>query len=155
MHLWLRSETKPNEQRACLSPSVCAELIAFGYKITVEECPQRIFSIDEFTAVGCATAPRSSWVNAPKDAYVVGLKELPEADFELVHRHIMFAHVYKNQDGWQKVLSRFTNSLLDLEFLNINNRRVAAFGYYAGFAGCAVGLYIWAWKILHPDRIDC
>jgi saccharopine dehydrogenase (NAD+, L-lysine-forming) len=86
----------------------------------------------------------------------MGLKELPENDdSELPHTHIMFAHCYKNQDGWQDVLSRFNRGnglLLDLEFLMINGRRVAAYGYYAGFAGSAVALHVWAHQILNPGQ---
>lgn len=71
-----------------------------------------------------------SWVkDAPKDAYVLGLKELPEEDFPLEHVHISFAHCYKQQGGWEKVLSRWPRgggTLLDLEFLTDDaGRRVA------------------------------
>ncbi len=44
---------------------------------------------------------------------------------------------YKGQAGWDKVLARYARgggALLDLEFLEKNGRRVAAFGYWAGFA---------------------
>jgi len=62
----------------------------------------------------------------------------------------MFAHCYKNQAGWQQVLSRWPRgggTLLDLEFLtDASGRRVAAFGYHAGFAGAALGLQVWAWQ---------
>ena len=62
----------------------------------------------------------------------------------------MFAHCYKNQAGWEQVLSRWPHgggTLLDLEFLtDANGRRVAAFGYHAGFAGAALGLQVWAWQ---------
>jgi saccharopine dehydrogenase (NAD+, L-lysine forming) len=53
-----------------------------------------------------------------------------------------------NKMDGRKVLSRFQRgggTLLDLEFLvNDKNRRVAAFGYHAGFAGAALGLETWA-----------
>jgi hypothetical protein len=81
-----------------------------------------------------------SWeTDAPKDAYVLGLKELPEKDFPLEHVHISFAHCYKKQAGWEKVLSRWPRgggTLLDLEFLTDEvGRRVAGrthcfFGFY-------------------------
>ena len=62
----------------------------------------------------------------------------------------MFAHCYKNQAGWESVLARWPRgggTLLDLEFLtDANGRRVAAFGYYAGFAGAALALQVWAWQ---------
>ena len=72
----------------------------------------------------------------------------------LKHTHIQFAHCYKQQGGWEKVLSRFPRgggTLLDLEFLtNEKNTRVAAFGYHAGFAGAALALETWAWQLTHP-----
>ena len=62
----------------------------------------------------------------------------------------MFAHCYKNQAGWESVLARWPRgggTLLDIEFLtDANGRRVAAFGYYAGFAGAALALQVWAWQ---------
>lgn len=71
------------------------------------------------------------------------MKELPESTDPLSHTHIQFAHCYKQQAGWSKVLSRFHHgggTLYDLEFLNdTTGRRVAAFGFHAGFAGAAAG----------------
>lgn len=88
----------------------------------------------------------------------MGLKELPEEDFPLEHVHVTFAHCFKQQGGWEKVLSRWSRgkgTLLDLEFLTDDKgRRVAgmnlcswtylielltmcflAFGWSAGYAG--------------------
>ena len=84
---------------------------------------------------------------------------MPETDtFPLSHEHIQFAHCYKDQAGWQDVLKRFINgkgTLYDLEFLeNDQGRRVAAFGFYAGFAGAALGLRDWAFKQTHSDSED-
>ena len=43
-------------------------------------------------------------------------------------------------------------TLYDLEFLeNDQGRRVAAFGFYAGFAGAAIGILDWAFKQTHSD----
>ena len=72
----------------------------------------------------------------------------------LRHTHIQFAHCYKQQDGWAAKLARFDRgggTLYDLEFLqDAAGRRVAAFGYYAGFAGAAIALLAWANQRLHP-----
>jgi len=96
--------------------------------------------------VGATLAPHNSWPTAPLDQVIIGLKELPENDTSpLPHTHIMFAHCYKQQGGWKEVLQRWqdgqpTSMLYDLEFLqDEKGRRVAAFGYHAGFAGAAVG----------------
>lgn len=80
---------------------------------------------------------------APIDVPIIGLKELPESQEPLPHTHIQFAHCYKRQAGWSSVLARFYKgggTLYDLEFLtDATGRRVAAFGYHAGFAGAAAG----------------
>ena len=40
-------------------------------------------------------APSGLWTSAPKEAFIVGLKELPESDDPVTHRHIFYAHAYK------------------------------------------------------------
>lgn len=69
----------------------------------------------------------------------------------LNHTHIQFAHCYKTQSNWSEVLSRFpagSGTLLDLEFLtDEHGRRVAAFGYHAGYAGAALAIMDWSWQL--------
>ena len=83
---------------------------------------------------------------------------------------------YKGQANWDKVLGRYTHgggTLLDLEFLEKNGRRVAAFGYWAGFAyvqytglrpmlqtapltalsGAALALENWAWQLTRAGSL--
>ncbi|GAA5854607.1 hypothetical protein JCM8547_004906 [Rhodosporidiobolus lusitaniae] len=145
-NLWLRCETKEFEHRSALTPQTAKKLLDAGFTITVERDPQRIFDDAEFEAVGCKLVEHNSWPSAPLDQTIIGLKELPpNDDSPLPHAHIMFAHCYKEQGGWIDVISRWeagqpTGMLYDLEFLQEENgRRVAAFGYHAGFAGAAVG----------------
>lgn len=154
--LHLRAETKPLEARAALTPSTTKQLLDAGFKVYVEESSQSTFSSDEYEKVGATIVPEGSWKEAPKDRIIFGLKELPETDtFPLVHEHIQFAHCYKDQAGWKDVLKRFPEgkgTLYDLEFLeNDQGRRVAAFGFYAGFAGAAIGVMDWAFKQTHSD----
>jgi len=154
--LHLRSETKPLEHRSALTPHTAAELIKAGYVVNVERSPERIFDDAEFEAVGCTLVPEGSWPDAPEDHIIIGLKELEEKDFPLKHVHVQFAHCYKQQAGWEKVLARFPRgggTLLDLEFLvDERGRRVAAFGFHAGFAGAALALEAWAWQQSHPEE---
>lgn len=157
--LHLRAETKPLEHRAALTPTTVKQLLSKGFKIYVEESPQSIFKTEEYRKAGAIIVPFGSWITAPRDRIIIGLKEMPEEDkFPLVHEHIQFAHCYKDQAGWQDVLRRFINgngTLYDLEFLEDDNgRRVAAFGFYAGFAGAALGLADWAFKQTHKDNED-
>jgi len=147
-HLWVRAEQRPNEDRTGLTPEGAAQLIAKGIKVTVEESGTRIIPIDGYRKAGCEIAPENSWPDAPRDAVIFGLKELPDDGTPLPHRHIMFGHAFKGQHSGRRLLERFKaggGTLYDLEYLvDEQGRRVAAFGYWAGYAGAAVSLMAWA-----------
>jgi saccharopine dehydrogenase (NAD+, L-lysine-forming) len=136
-----------------VTPTTTKALLDAGYAVKVERSPERIFEDEEFAAVGATLVPEGSWTSAPSDHLIIGLKELPDEVFPLQHTHIQFAHCYKNQSDWDKVLARFpagNGTLLDLEFLQDDTgRRVAAFGYHAGYAGAAVAIMNWAWQLEH------
>ncbi|WNC73224.1 saccharopine dehydrogenase [Thalassotalea psychrophila] len=146
-HIWLRAETKQDEQRNALPPAGAQQLISAGFQVSIEQSQQSIFDNYEYEKIGCNIVSAGSWVDAPKNAIILGLKELPEDSFPIIHQHIYFAHAYKDQLGWQALLNRFkvgNGKLYDLEFLvDENNRRIAAFGYWAGFAGAALSVQAW------------
>ncbi|EBA11220.1 saccharopine dehydrogenase [Roseobacter sp. CCS2] len=146
-HIWVRSEARAHEERVGLTPQGAAKLLAAGYQVTVEESTQRSLPIADYAAAGCDVTPEFSWVDAPDNAIIFGLKELPEDGTPLRHRHIMFGHAYKGQPSGKVLLNRFKaggGTLYDLEYLTEEDgRRVAAFGYWAGYAGAAVSLMCW------------
>ena len=119
-----------------------------GVRVTVEASSVRAIGIDGYRAAGAEVGVENSWPEAPLDAIVFGLKELPEDGTPLRHRHIMFGHAYKGQPAGRELLQRFKaggGTLYDLEYLvGEDGRRVAAFGYWAGYAGAAVALKCWA-----------
>ncbi len=141
-HLWVRAEQRPNEDRVGLTPKGAKALIAAGLRVTVEDSRSRVIPLHGYIDAGATTAPEGSWPDAPRDAIIFGLKELPEDGTPLVHRHIMFGHAYKGQPAGRVLLDRFRaggGTLYDLEYLvDDTGRRVAAFGYWAGYAGAAV-----------------
>ena len=147
-HLWVRAEQRPNEERVGLTPEGAKQLIAKGIRVTVEESSVRAIPIDGYRDAGCEIAPENTWPEAPRDAIIFGLKELPEDGTPLPHKHIMFGHAYKGQHSGVALLKRFKaggGTLYDLEYLvDDTGRRVAAFGYWAGYAGAAVTLKSWA-----------
>ncbi|KAK0204409.1 hypothetical protein DFS33DRAFT_1373248 [Desarmillaria ectypa] len=128
---WLHCENKEFERRAALTPTTSKKLI------------DAVFDDSEYEIVGCKLVDNNTWPSAPVNIPIIGLKELLVSTDPLSHTHIQFSHCYKQQAGWIDVLSRFQRgggALYDLEFLNdANGRRVAAFGYHAGFAGAAAG----------------
>lgn len=131
-----------------VTPEGVATLLNAGIAVTVEASTSRAIPIDGYRDTGADIAPEGSWPGAPSDAVIFGLKELPDDDRPLSHTHIMFGHAYKGQPDGQRLLARFRaggGTLLDLEYLtDAQNRRVAAFGHWAGYAGAAVALKVWA-----------
>jgi len=148
VHLWVRAEQRAHEERVGLTPDGAKALVDAGIRVTVEESHVRAIPIEGYRAAGCEIAAENLWPQAPGDAVIFGLKELPEDGTPLIHRHIMFGHAFKGQPAGRVLLQRFKAGggvLYDLEYLvNEDGRRVAAFGYWAGYAGAAVVLKCWA-----------
>lgn len=149
--LHARAEAKPLEHRSALTPTTAKKLLDAGYPVLVERSPKdpnyaRIFQDEEFEQAGATLIEEGAYKTAPKDRIIIGLKELPEDEFPLEHTFVHFAHCYKQQGGWEKVLARFPRgggTLYDLEFLqDSTGRRVAAFGYHAGFVGAALAIKV-------------
>lgn len=147
-HLWVRAEQRLNEERVGITPEGVRQLIDKGIQVTVEKSSVRAIPDSAYNASGCDFSPENSWPDAPDNAIVFGLKELPEDGTPLRHRHIMFGHAFKGQATGQILLKRFKQgggTLFDLEYLVAEDgRRLAAFGYWAGYAGAAVSLKCWA-----------
>ncbi|PCJ33122.1 MAG: saccharopine dehydrogenase [Alphaproteobacteria bacterium] len=145
--IWLRRETRITERRTPLLPEGARSLIKEGYEVLVEKSVKRIIPDQAYADAGCRMVEGGSWIKAPKDAFILGLKELPGAPDHLRNNHIYFAHAYKEQAGWQDLLSRFISGggrLLDIEYMvDQNGGRVVAFGFWAGYMGAALALIHW------------
>ena len=147
MHVWLRDEARDTERRAPLTPDGAASLIADGASVTIERSEKRVFPDAEYKHAGCEMVVAGTWPEAPRGALILGVKELPASPALLRGQFAHFAHLYKEQQGWRDELARFSHgggALFDLEYLtNEDGRRVAAFGYWAGWLGAAIGLWGW------------
>ena len=157
VHVWIRAEARGTERRAPVVPADVPALLDAGFEVTVEESPQRIFPIEEYDAAGASVVAEGTWTDAPHDAYVLGIKELPDEPESLRHQHIYFAHAFKGQEDARRTLERFRRSggrLLDIEYLtDTDGKRVVAFGYWAGYMGAALGVLHLAGTLtapLHP-----
>lgn len=140
----MRHEVRATEHRAPIVPADARALVEHGIELTVEDSPQRLFALSDYADAGCTTKPAGSWVEASHEHYVIGLKELPALPAKLSQRHVFFGHAYKGQHGAHKLLQRFASgggALLDLEYLtDARGRRLAAFGYWAGYVGAALAI---------------
>ena len=141
--VWLRREDKLGERRVPVTPVEVASLVAAGVQVTVESSLDRCYSDAEYEAAG-AHLTELRWQDAPVDSVIIALKELDESLAPIAHTQIHFSHTFKGQDSAKAVLERYAlggGKLYDLEFLHDSEgRRVAAFGYWAGFVGAALGL---------------
>jgi len=142
--LWLRDEPKSGERRAALTPDAVATLVRAGFEVTVERSEARAFAAEDYRAAGARLADAGDWRSAPLEAVIVGLKELDAELGPFTRRHVHFAHVFKRQQGWRELLQAFGDGggqLFDLEYLvDERGRRIAAFGYWAGYVGAALGV---------------
>ncbi len=143
-HLWIRHESRATERRTPVVPADVRRLVEAGLAVTVEQSPQRVVPIEEYVEAGAEVASPGSWVEAPDDAFVVGIKELPEEPAALRHRHVYFAHAFKGQSDAAATLARFARGggrLFDIEYLTDDNgKRMVAFGFWAGYVGAALGV---------------
>ncbi len=146
MKFILRDEARATERRTPVTPDGAKTLLEAGFEISVERSDKRVFGDAEYAAAGCELVNAGTWATAI-DATVLGLKELPEEPADLKAPFIHFAHIYKDQTGWEAEIARFRRGggrLYDIEYLVKERRRVAAFGYWAGWMGAALA----AWRLL-------
>ncbi|MGR3466411.1 MAG: saccharopine dehydrogenase, partial [Shimia sp.] len=76
IHLWHRAEQRAHEARTGLTPDGVRRLIADGHRVTVEDSATRILPTEAYAEAGAEIAPAHSWLDAPAEAIVFGLKEL-------------------------------------------------------------------------------
>jgi saccharopine dehydrogenase (NAD+, L-lysine-forming) len=140
--IFLRKEIYENEYRCPLVPNDINILCNYGFTIFVQSSETRCFTNYEFEKAGAIITDKS-WDNF-SNCLIIGIKELDNIDKLNSHTHVYFSHSYKNQNGANILLQYFKKSnsyLYDLEyFVNEQNKRLIAFGYYAGFIGAGLGL---------------
>ena len=101
--LHVRAESKPLEHRSAVTPTIAKKLVDAGYTVNVERSKLNVFDDSEYKSTGANLVPTGSWIDAPSDHIVVGLKELPEEDFPLKHTvcdvHVAFDAVKTDAEG--------------------------------------------------------
>ena len=140
--IYIRSEDIPNEFRVPLIPSDVKILIQRGFQVHVQRSENRIYKDSEYSKVGAILTTEKWYHDTYKDFLIVGLKEF-DVSYLNHHTHIYFSHSLKGQANSRAILNAFKDSnskLYDFEFFTNNNKRVIAFGIYAGQVGCALGL---------------
>ena len=148
--IYLRDEINKNEFRTPLIPTDINILIKNNFIIYVESSNTRIYQDDEYINNGAIITYKKWYEDEFKDALIIGLKQFDNINKLNNHKHIYFAHCYKNQKGSELILNYFfkSNSIIyDMEyFIGLDNKRLISFGYYAGIVGGFLGLLQYYYK---------
>jgi saccharopine dehydrogenase (NAD+, L-lysine-forming) len=153
----IRREFKTNEFRTPLIPNDCRKCIDTGLSIYVEKSAERCIPDEEYEKNGCILIEDFTTLGLPKsNTLVIGLKELDYSNPKLLPWcHLYFTHIFKNQVCSEEIIAKLESSgsiIYDYEyFLNKNQKRVIAFGFWAGFIGTALGLLQYYYKSISKD----
>lgn len=135
-------ESKEKERRVSLTPAD-AELLLKNYPnllIKAEPSEKRVYSNQQYSNAGVEITNNLSDCDL-----LVGLKEVDIHKIIPGKTYLFFAHVAKMQHrkkSYFKQLASKEITLIDYEYLtNKNDKRIAAFGYWAGIAGLYNAFY--------------
>ena len=158
--LVVRRENKLNEYRVPIIPTDCQILLENNFKVYIESSVNRCFKDEVYKKHGCIIIDDYTKYNFKKEeTLIIGLKELDYNNYNLLsYKHLYFSHTYKNQTNSYEILSKFKSQkgfIYDLEYLvDDKNKRLVAFGYWAGFIGAAISLLQFYYKSINKDLIN-
>jgi saccharopine dehydrogenase (NAD+, L-lysine-forming) len=156
----IRKEYKMNEFRAPLVPNDCKKCIEFGIIVYVEKSIVRCIPDEEYKENGCIIIEDFTELGLSKtNTLVIGIKEFDYSNPKLFPWcHLYFTHIFKNQVGSEEIIEELVTNkaiIYDYEyFLNRKQKRIIAFGYWAGFIGTALGLLQYYYKYINKDIGD-
>lgn len=156
----IRREYKTNEFRTPLVPNDCRKCANIGITIYVEKSEQRCIPDEEYEKNGCILIEDFTELGLLKSTtLVIGLKEIDYSNPKLLPWcHLYFTHIFKNQIGSEEIIAKLESSgavVYDYEyFLNKKQKRIIAFGYWAGFIGTALGLLQYYYRSINKDIGD-
>lgn len=142
-------ETKvPNDRRAALTPNTAKELMdkLDNIEIVVQKSDIRAIKSDEYEKNNVPIVDDVSDCDL-----LMGVKEVKIENLIPHKTYMFFAHIAKMQEHNKPLLKALMDkkiTLIDYEYLTYENeRRVVAFGVWAGLVGAYNGVRAWAKRI--------
>lgn len=123
------------ERRAPLGPEHVQQLVSRGWRVQVQPSSRRIFSDSEYVAAGAEVTEDLS-----ESTVVLGVKAVPKENLLPDKAYMMFSHTIKAQSENMPLLDACIEKnirLYDYECIAENDKRLVAFGQYAGIVGMA------------------
>jgi saccharopine dehydrogenase (NAD+, L-lysine forming) len=143
MKIGIIRETMSHEDpRVALTPLDARKLMDHytGLEIVVQSSPKRIFSNQEYEQLHIPVVEEVDDCDC-----LIGVKEVAIRSIIPGKKYLFFAHVAKQQTKQQRYfreLIRKKITLIDYEYLiDTHRRRIIAFGYWAGIAGCYYAIH--------------
>ncbi len=146
----IRREDKSKwEARVPLVPADLRQLVSeHGLSFQVQTSPIRVFRDDEYRAAGI---PITDDLTACP--IIMGVKEIPPAQFEPGKSYVFFSHTHKGQPANMPMLRRLMElgcTLIDYERIaDDQGRRLVFFGRFAGLAGMIDTLWALGQRLQH------
>ena len=136
-----REDKSPWERRVPLTPSHVGRLIAdHGIKIYIQPSTQRAFPDRAFAEAGAVVQEDLSLCDI-----IVGIKEIPKAQFQQGKTYLFFSHTIKGQSYNMPMLKYMMDrkcQLIDYErIVDDQGRRLVLFGRHAGLSGMIESLF--------------
>lgn len=159
-NLIIRKEYKVNEYRVPIIPVDCIKLLKNNFTVYVEKSVDRCFKDEFYKSCGCILIDDYTKHNFNIDnTLIIGLKEFDYNNNNLLsYKHLFFSHTYKNQANSIEILSKFKKEkgiIYDLEYLvDDKNKRLIAFGFWAGFIGTAISLLQFYYKSINKELVN-
>jgi alpha-aminoadipic semialdehyde synthase len=125
------------ERRVAMTPKECRNLqrLHSDIQILVEPSNKRIFNDGLFRDAGCLITTDLSSCDL-----IIGVKQVPVEHLIAGKTYMFFPHVIKAQESNMAMLDAILEKkirLIDYEKISdSSNKRLVAFGKYAGIAGC-------------------
>ena len=151
--LGLRREDKSHwERRTPLTPDHVRWLVERGVRVRVQPSTVRVFTDDEYRAVGAQVDEDLS-----PCPVVFGVKEIPSALFVPGQAYVFFSHTIKGQPYNMPMLKRLVElgcHLLDYErMVDSRGRRLVFFGRHAGLAGAVETMHAFGQRLLRVEGL--
>ncbi len=143
----IRERKNPPDRRVVLSPEACQKVIS-AHKdavIIVEPSPIRVFTDEEYQAVGVEVASKMDGCDV-----LLGVKEVPIKALIPHKKYFFFSHTIKKQPYNRKLLQAVLDKHIELYdhevITNAKGIRLVAFGRYAGIVGAYNGFRTYGLK---------
>lgn len=152
----IREMKSPPDSRVVLTPAQCIQLQQQypELDITVQRSSNRCYTDAEYAALGIPVVE-----DMADREILIGVKEVPVPEILPNRTYLCFSHTHKMQPYNRPLLQAFLEKgvkLVDYELLtDEQDKRVIAFGHFAGLVGAHNGLLTWGIRTgkLHLRRV--